>query len=352
MKGMATTTAKVTGGITFVLTHRCNQKCEFCYDASQVINETTKSDISFETVEKITNFLAKSFEDTSSFKITLSGGEPTLHPSFLEIVEQISNAGFLINILSNGQTFADKDFMEKVLKYNVSGLQLSIEGATAEVHDYRVGCKGAWEHVMHAIKNAQEFGFVGLSTNSTLTNTSIKEMFDIIDLLDTLGLKQMSINNAMPEFAGRNYSVGMSYPKVVEIAEQLTLYALTKRVSFAFITPLPFCLKEKRIINNPSICSAGQLETTTIDNNGVLRPCSVCNPPNELLPLIDSIPSYQAIGEHLNPIIKNYLNKNIPTECLNCSKLRECKAACPLYWKVPDIATPSEWGINLPYQSK
>lgn len=339
---MATTlTAKVPNKITLLLTHRCNQRCEFCFDASKVINGTSESDISLETVKRTIDLLTESFDDISSFNITLSGGEPTLHPSFLEIVKQISDAGFQITILSNGQRFADKDFMKKVLSYNIWNLQFSIEGATAEVHDYRVGCKGAWESVMRAIKNAQEFG-VRLNTNSTVTNKSVEEMFDIIDLLDSLDVKKMNISNTLPECAGRNYSVCMNYLEVVEIAEQLTLYALTKRIPFSFITPLPFCLKEERVINNSSVCSAGRY-SIVIDTDGVFRPCSVCNPSDESLPSIYSIHSYHTIYEHLSPVIENYLKKDIPEECLSCSKLRECRAACPLYWKVPGIATPSEW---------
>lgn len=339
---MATTlTAQIPNKITLLLTHRCNQRCEFCFDASQVINGTSASDISLETVERTIDLLTESFDDTSSFNITLSGGEPTLHPLFLEIVKQISNAGFSITILSNGQRFADKDFMEKVLNYNIWNLQFSIEGATADVHDHRVGCKGAWERVIRAIKNAQEFG-VHLNTNSTVTNMSVGEMFDIIDLLDSLGIQKMNISNTLPECAGRNYSVCMSYPEVVEIAEQLTLYALTKRVPFSFITPLPFCLKEKRIISNSSVCSAGQY-SIVIDTDGTFRPCSVCYPFNASLPSIYSVQSYHTIYEHLSPVIENDLKKDIPGECLSCLKLRECRAACPLYWKVPGIATPSRW---------
>ena len=235
--------------------------------------------------------------------------------------------------------------MAKVLNYNIYNLQFSIEGASAAIHDRRVGCKGAWEKIIQAIRNAQDFG-VRYITNSTATNLSMNEMYAIIDLLDSLGVKKMNIGNTLPECSGRNFSILMDYRDVVDIAEKLTLYAMTKKISFSFITPLPFCLKENKIISNPSVCSAGQY-SVVIDINGELRPCSVCNPLDVSFPKIESLDSYNSVYSKLKPTIENYLNKEVPPECKSCSRLSECKAACPLYWKIPGIATPSQWKQNI-----
>ena len=330
--------------LTVLLTHRCNQRCEFCFDASNILCKSENSDISLRIIDQTIDLLNASFDDVSSFNITLSGGEPTMHPQFIEIVKLFSKSGFPITILSNGQTFADIDFMKNVLKYNIRNLQFSIEGATPDVHDIRVGCKGAWKKIICAIKNAQALG-VFFVTNSTLTSKSISEMFSIIDLLDELEVQRMSISSTLPECTGRNYSVFLQYPDIVEIAERLTLYALTKRIPFSFITPLPFCLKESRTISNSSTCSAGRY-SVIIDTNGAFRPCSVCNPPDDILPSVNSIGSHRAIYEQLSDVVEKYLRKEVPLECLRCSKFRECRAACPLYWKIPGIDTPSKWIIS------
>jgi len=330
--------------ITVILTHECNQRCEFCFDASNILCKSTNSNISLNTIDQTIDLIKRSFDDISSFNITLSGGEPTIHPKFFEIVKRFSEAGFPITILSNGQSFADKSFMTKVLMYNIHNLQFSIEGATPEIHDFRVGCKGAWKRAIRAIKNAQESG-IRFVTNSTLTSTSIDEMFAIVDLLDALGVQHMSISSTLPECTGRNYSVFMIYPHVIEIAERLTLYALTKRIAFSFITPLPFCLKEKRIIRNSTICSAGHY-AVIIDTDGTFRPCSACNLQSNNLPSIKSIESHRAIYDQLNDIFEKYLRKDTPLDCLKCLKFRDCGAACPLYWKIPGIDTPSKWTIS------
>lgn len=334
--------SKISRRITVLLTHRCNQRCEFCFDASNILYKSVNIKLSI--IDKTIDLLKGSLNDGLPFNILLSGGEPTIHPQFLEIVKRYSDAGFPITILSNGQKFADKDFMAKVLKYNIYNLQFSIEGASSEVHDFRVGCEGAWNKVIHAIENAQEFG-IAFATNSTMTSTSINEMFKLIDLLDTLHVRNMSISNTTPECTGRNYSVLMSYPNIIEIVEKLTLYALTKSISLNFISPLPFCLKEQRIINGFRTCGAGY-NAALIDTDGTLRPCSACNPLDIALPSIELIGSYYAIHDKLSDVIEKYLTKYIPQDCVKCSKFRQCKAACPLYWKIPGIDTPSKWIIS------
>ena len=149
----------------------------------------------------------------------------------------------------------------------------------------------------------------------------------------------MSIGSTIPECTGRNYSVFMRYPDVITIAERLTLYALTKHIAFSFIAPLPFCLKENRIIRNITTCSAGHY-AAVIDSDGTFRLCSACNSQRIHPQAMGSLP---LIYGQLNEALEKYLKKYVPSECLKCSKLVECKAACPLYWKIPGIDTPSQW---------
>src|SRR5574341_1168684 len=294
---MSMLTARIPNKITLIITHRCNQRCEFCFDASNILEASIASDMSLTTLNQILTTIRGSIKDISNFNVTLSGGEPTIHPHFLEFVRHVSDLGF--------------------------------------------GLHGAWERVVAAIENAIGFG-VRFITNSTMTRTSVGEMFRIIDLLDDLGVPKMNIGNTLPECAGRNCSAMMQYPEVVEIAEKLTLYALTKRVAFSFITPLPLCLKHGKTISNPSVCSAGQY-STIIDTDGTGRPCSVCNPADYSCPKLQNLASYGEVASHLEPVVREYVRERIPAECRVCPQLDECKAACPLYWRTPRVATPSQW---------
>lgn len=334
-------TARIPNKTTLMITHLCNQSCEFCFDASNILESSAGSVMSLAAFERILGSMKASIKDLSGFNVTLSGGEPTLHPDYFEMLRRISDAGFSVTVLSNGQRFSDKRFMEETLKFNVWNFQFSIEGASAEVHDRRVGLNGAWERVVAAIQNAKDLG-ARFITNSTMTRPFVGEMFRMIDLLDGLGVPKMNIGNTLPECAGRNRSMIMQYPEVVEVAEELTLYALTKRIAFSFITPLPLCLKEGRVISNPSVCSAGHY-STVIDTDGTCRPCSVCNPAEWSFPKLHELESFQQAGSCLEKAVSEYVCGSVPAECKVCPRMPECKAACPLYWKVPGVDSPKSW---------
>lgn len=334
-------TASVPNKLTVILTHRCNQRCEFCFDASNVMCASRGADMSIGTMECIVKMLRNSLPENMPFNITLSGGEPTLHPKFLTMVEIVSDAGFPVTILTNGQRLADVSFMKKVMKFNLWNFQFSIEGASSEIHDKRVGCRGAFKRTVKAIENARDFG-IRFITNSTMTKASVREMYSLIDFLDHLGVPKMNIGNTLPECAGHNWAVMMQYPTVVDIAEHLTLYALTKRISFSFITPLPICLKDKRIISNPSVCSAGRVSIVA-DADGTLRPCSVCTFAKDEALRIQDVKDLKEIYRRMDSIVSDFVKIDIPDECRKCERMSECRAACPLYWKAKGVARPSQW---------
>ena len=118
-------TARIPDKATFLVTHRCNQKCEFCFDASNVLDATVEADMSADTFNHALALVVESAKTLPSFNVTLSGGEPTLHRDFFQMIEQISNAGLSVTILSNGQAFADRQFMAEVLKFNIWNFQFS-----------------------------------------------------------------------------------------------------------------------------------------------------------------------------------------------------------------------------------
>lgn len=87
--------------LTIQLTHDCNYNCYYCYDKGNRLmrkKETLK-------LQFIQMFLLN-FKETinESFEISLLGGEPTLHPDFIKILEILSKCNLLkrLTIVTNG----------------------------------------------------------------------------------------------------------------------------------------------------------------------------------------------------------------------------------------------------------
>ena len=90
---------------TFIRLYGCNLRCSYCdtpygYEGNDYTEMTTE-----EIVEKVEEFHCS--------KITLTGGEPLIHPGFSELLFELTNKGYEVNIETNGSvnvkpyTFSD-----------------------------------------------------------------------------------------------------------------------------------------------------------------------------------------------------------------------------------------------------
>lgn len=79
-----------------MLTDYCNQNCSYCF-AKKMMDEG-KGNISTGNFKKAIDFIVKSGEK----KIGLIGGEPTLHPEFLELIDYVIGKVKTILLFTNG----------------------------------------------------------------------------------------------------------------------------------------------------------------------------------------------------------------------------------------------------------
>jgi MoaA/NifB/PqqE/SkfB family radical SAM enzyme len=71
------------------------------------------------------------------FDVTLAGGEPTLHPKVLDIIERCVSAGMRVGLLSNGVSLSDR-FIRELDRLTTARdfiIQISLDSVDAEVND-------------------------------------------------------------------------------------------------------------------------------------------------------------------------------------------------------------------------
>ncbi len=96
--------------IAIELTNFCNLSCKHCYNLS---GPDKNHFIDFDSLK---TFVDKSVNE-GVLEFELTGGEPSAHPQFIEIVEYIAKKDiFSLAILTNG-TLWKKDWLEKLLPY-------------------------------------------------------------------------------------------------------------------------------------------------------------------------------------------------------------------------------------------
>ena len=142
--------------IAFHLTDRCQLDCKHCLrDPAQ-----KPVDLPLEILESVLDQV-KLLHGTSH--VSLTGGEPSLHPSFLDIVDAIGARQMTWHMISNGRSFgwlmkslAERPGARSAMKH----VYFSLDGADEATHD-KIRGQGSFREVMSAcaLASVQEIPF-------------------------------------------------------------------------------------------------------------------------------------------------------------------------------------------------
>ena len=129
------------------LTSRCNERCIHCYIPHECKNTDIKPELFYSVLDQC--------REMCVLELTLSGGEPMLHPQFLEFVKTAKNYDFSLNILSNLTLLNDE--IVNVLKISrISSVQTSLYSMIPEIHDKITTIPGSWQKTYDGIMKLVE----------------------------------------------------------------------------------------------------------------------------------------------------------------------------------------------------
>jgi len=152
------------------LTNRCNLSCPICF-----ANANATGYVYEPSYEQIVGMLKslRSLRPTPATAVQFSGGEPTLHPQFFEIVEKAGALGFSnIQIATNGLKMADFEFARRARDAGLHTLYLQFDGIGPEVYRQTRG-RDIWPAKLAAIENCRQ-----LDMKVCLVPTVIKTIND------------------------------------------------------------------------------------------------------------------------------------------------------------------------------
>lgn len=138
--------------VSFSPTARCNYNCRHCFMAK----DENKSAAQF-SCEKCFSLLDQ-FADCGIGNIRFTGGEPLLHPNFLELALGAKERGMrVIEVLTNG-ALVTPELLDTLRNAGILPLiMISFDGVGR--HDWMRGVKGAQEKALNAVRMCREAGF-------------------------------------------------------------------------------------------------------------------------------------------------------------------------------------------------
>lgn len=204
------------------LTNRCNQKCPICFAnaASQkYVYEPTLKD-----VRKMMKMLSDE-KPVRTWSLQFSGGEPTIHPDFIDIVKEARRMNFTqIQVATNGLTLAkDLDFCKKLGKAGVNTIYLQFDSLKPQVYR-KIRGFNALPYKIRTLQNCRKSGLHSVVLVPTVVKgLNDRELGEIIKFAINNKDVVRGINFQPVSFAGR-----IEKNKLVE--ERITIPDILKTI--------------------------------------------------------------------------------------------------------------------------
>lgn len=135
---------------------RCNNFCQMCTNPDlpwKSEDGNLGEGYDFEVLTRRIKRLKDKIKSDDA--VILTGGEPTLHPRFLDIFN-FARKSFPkqeLRILTNGRRFAYRDFAREIMKADNLNIAVSLCGPTAQIHDRITKTKNSFRQTIKGLKN-------------------------------------------------------------------------------------------------------------------------------------------------------------------------------------------------------
>jgi MoaA/NifB/PqqE/SkfB family radical SAM enzyme len=178
--------------VSFHLTDRCQLNCDHCLRDPQHKPQDLEPELIISVLDQ-----ARALFGTDH--VGLTGGEPTLHPRFYDIIDAIVDRGYRWHMVSNGERFdrIARRLAERAAR--LEGLVLmnfSLDGATEPTHD-AIREQGSFRTVLRAtsVCHARNIPFL---LQMTVNARNVHEIEAFALLASELGAAKISYNFTMP----------------------------------------------------------------------------------------------------------------------------------------------------------
>jgi len=135
------------------ITTRCNLRCPVCWANAGATGQVVEL-----TYDQIIDMLhqLRDMRPIPASSVQFTGGEPTLHPQFLDAVKAARGMNFShVQIATNGLTFANEEFTARAAEAGLHDLYLQFDGVGEEAYRY-TRSEAVWERKLACIENCRK----------------------------------------------------------------------------------------------------------------------------------------------------------------------------------------------------
>ena len=218
------------------LTYSCPERCVFCSEETRM-NKYRKFPVTWGRVAKV----LRTHAARGVRNVHFTGGEPTIHPRFIEAIKLAKKLGMRTSIGTIGTMLSRPDFVDKSIDYLDEAL-FSIHGHSAEIHDALARRKGSFARVTKAMQLVLEKKpNFGTYVNTVVTRHNIAHLPKTVAFLEEMGAKLIVVSNTTPEGGGEKSYLDLAV-SIEDLGTYLPLAARQAKRSILRFFGVPMCL--------------------------------------------------------------------------------------------------------------
>lgn len=169
------------------VTSQCNRHCTYCFLPSDFFSSGLR--MSLDAFSDVATWCVRHDID----EITFLGGEPSLHPSFPEMVSLASDRGLKVRVVTNGaRRFRRLLENVEIKPQSLSRVAVSLDTLDETVQDTFRG-RGAWRDAMDTIRLLRQHDIL-FDINITGVRPALDNIDALIDFADAGGCRRVNVH--------------------------------------------------------------------------------------------------------------------------------------------------------------
>lgn len=333
------------------LNRRCNLRCKWCYTSRKLIDG---GDMPLKLAQELIDLMST----VGVRSVVLIGGEPTLYPNVIDLIEKVVEVGMRPVIISNGIRFADRDLCSLLFERGLKDVTISMKGVSREQY-IRLTNSDSFEKICKGVDNLRAIGLEPMF-EFTVAREHLAEIEWVIRDLVAMGVRNLSIDLASPVIDGLNVGAA-SIPDPFELRDVVhRIHACTDTsiLDYVIYLTIPFCIVEDAILRDlilhdrlVSGCHISHGSALIFDETGQILPC------NHMTGL--PIGKWGQDFKNSNEFLQYWNSHDLidfrsscscypAKSCVECGYWDKCGGGCMikwLYWK-PDDYIPKYFNHN------
>jgi MoaA/NifB/PqqE/SkfB family radical SAM enzyme len=205
--------------VSIELANICNLHCSYCLRSEETLYSNHAK---FFKVDLLKRVLTDAREIAGITRASFTGGEPTLHPQFSEVIETVSAAGLKSSFVTNGWHFERIWPALLANRESITHVAFSIDGITRETHDRWRGT-GSFDRLVRAFSRCYKAG-LAFDVKIAIRRDTMDKLEEIAIFIARMGAAGLNFAHVMPTSqAGHDESLSLKERTTAE--QEITILA-------------------------------------------------------------------------------------------------------------------------------